>query len=154
MGLDQYLYANKYLSPSDWRGEQAKQDFNKMIEAIDANDFILDEMPSAIASVKVAYWRKSNQIHQWFVDNCQGGEDDCRKTYVQREQLQELVDVCNQVLADHNLAEELLPTSDGFFFGSTEYDEWYFGDLMQTVEMLEKALRMPDDWDFEYQSSW
>ena len=24
------------------------------------------------------YWRKANQIHKWFVDNVQGGIDDCR----------------------------------------------------------------------------
>lgn len=28
-------------------------------------------------SEQVAYWRKANQIHRWFVNIVQGGEDDC-----------------------------------------------------------------------------
>ena len=26
---------------------------------------------------QVGYWRKANQIHNWFVENVQDGEDDC-----------------------------------------------------------------------------
>jgi hypothetical protein len=67
----------------------------------------------------------------------------------------ELIDLCKRVLADNSLAEELLPSRAGFFFGSTEYDEWYFGDIEQTVTMLETVLReTPEDWTFAYQSSW
>jgi len=107
-------------------------------------------------SLEAAYWRKSNQIHKWFVDNVQDGEDNCEEYYVDREQLQELVDLCKQVLADHSKAEELLPGQEGFFFGGTEYDEWYFQDIEHTVEMLEELLSNPenDDYEFYYQSSW
>lgn len=59
-----------------------------------------------------------------------------------------------KVLSDARLAEELLPTTSGFFFGGTAYDEWYWRDLERTVEIIDKALVLPDDWDFEYQSSW
>ncbi len=39
--------------------------------------------------------------------------------------------------------------------GSTDYDQYYFDDLRDTVEMLNKALAAFDDtWSFEYQSSW
>ena len=47
---------------------------------------------------EVGYWRKSNQIHAWFVDTCQGGEDDCREYDVTIEQLQQLRDLCFSVL--------------------------------------------------------
>jgi hypothetical protein len=52
------------------------------------------------------------------------------------------------------LAEELLPTASGFFFGSTEYNEWYIDDLKNTIEQLDKCLALPDDVEFEYHSSW
>jgi hypothetical protein len=86
----------------------------------------------------------------------QNGEDDCRPAYLMREQLIELDTLCEQVLANHDLAEELLPTESGFFFGSTEYDEYYFGELEDTREIIKRALAIPDGWnmDFEYQSSW
>jgi hypothetical protein len=73
---------------------------------------------------------------------------------VDREKLEELLDLCKQVLADHSKADELLSTQSGFFFGSTEYGEWYFQDLEDTVSILENCLSMGDDWSFYYQSSW
>ena len=45
----------------------------------------------------VGYWRKANQIHKWFVDNCQDGEDDCRQAYVSLNQLKELLSLCKQI---------------------------------------------------------
>jgi len=50
-------------------------------------------------------------------------------------------------------AEELLPVTDGFFFGSQEYDEWYFNDIQETIEIIDWALKRDFDY-FAYQSSW
>jgi len=68
--------------------------------------------------------------------------------------LLELQDVCNQVLADVTLASSLLPTQGGFFFGNLEYDEWYMENLEITLQNIQKALSLPEEWDIEYQSSW
>jgi hypothetical protein len=66
-----------------------------------------------------------------------------------------LRDLCEKVLANHALADELLPTASGFFFGNTDYDEWYFTDLQDTVTILNHALEnVPEDYDFVYGSSW
>jgi hypothetical protein len=101
------------------------------------------------------YWRKANAIHKWFVENIQGGEDDCRRYYMEREQLVELRDLCAKLCTQREMAEETLPTADGFFFGSTEYDEWYWNDIEGTVQGLDKALQAFDDkWHFYYRSSW
>jgi hypothetical protein len=52
-------------------------------------------------------------------------------------------------------AANLLPTQEGFFFGSYEYDEYYFGDLQDTIDQIERILKeYPHEWDFTYQSSW
>lgn len=156
MGLDMYLYATKYVTDSKYFG--TGEVFDKVVEAVDAhgmlpNDDVLSN--SAIIKMKVAYWRKVNAVHGWFVDNCQDGEDDCRSAYVSREALQELLDICKEVTDDHSLAEELLPVAQGFFFGSYEYDDYYFGDIAETIDMLTSVLaNTPDDWEFEYQSSW
>ena len=48
-------------------------------------------------SEEVAYWRKANQIHKWFVDNVQNGEDDCGEYVVSKEQLEELLSICEEV---------------------------------------------------------
>lgn len=155
MGLDQYLTAKCYYSPMEWRPEALRNTYHKIVEAIQADDFVAKEMPSVEVSVKVGQWRKSNQVHNWFVNNVQHGEDDCQEYHVGRTELVQLRDLCAKVLADHSLAEDLLPAQGGFFFGSTNYDEWYFGDLAETVTMIDRTLiKVPQDWDFYYQSSW
>jgi hypothetical protein len=158
MGLDQYLYATKYTCSNNVESEAWKKmntDFLKLKKVIGEDAKYLDKsLPSISLQMKIGYWRKANAIHQWFVDNCQNGEDDCRDAYVSREKLEELLGVVKEVLADHSKADELLPTQQGCFFGSTEYDKYYFQDLELTKKMLKNALSMPKEWDFGYQSSW
>jgi hypothetical protein len=57
-------------------------------------------------------------------------------------------------VADPRVAHELLPTQEGFFFGGTDYDEWYVQDLKDTVMQIDRALGLGEEWNFEYQSSW
>lgn len=109
---------------------------------------------------EVGYWRKANHIHKWFVDCVQNGEDDCEKYEVTKSNLLDLKAVCEEVLSlkgkDEGRIEEILPTTSGFFFGGTEYDEYYFSDVEATIEIINKVL---ETTDFEkelvvYQSSW
>ena len=141
MGLDMYLNAKRFF----WFDEEAPK----------VND-LPDGFRVRHVAVDAAYWRKANAIHQWFVDNVQEGNDNCAPHHVSREQLVELVDICKQVLADPTKAGELLPTADGFFFGPTEYDNWYKESLQATIDQIERVLeKLPEDqWTFEYQSSW
>ena len=104
---------------------------------------------------EVAYWRKANAIHKWFVENVQGGVDDCGAYPVQKADLKKLLSLVNKSLRSKKLAPKLLPTQSGFFFGSTEYGEWFFQDLNDTKKKLTEILKSdnaPDGW--LYQSSW
>ena len=65
----------------------------------------------------------------------------------------ELKDVCKKVLDDKKLAPELLPTQEGFFFGSQEYDEDYFDEVARTYDML-KDIKEEPYVEYYYQSSW
>lgn len=138
---------------------------------------------------EIGYWRKANQIHNWFVENVQDGEDDCcYHKECTKEILEKLYNTCKtvlesctlvdgkvnngkeytkengwrelyedgQIVLDTSVAEELLPTSAGFFFGSYDYDEYYVDDLLNTMKIIDKALK---ETNFEneaiyYGSSW
>lgn len=154
MGLDQYLYAKKFASNAEWQSEESRRLFASLMEITNVYEFVDEDFPTASVSVKVAYWRKANAIHHWFVKNCQDGQDDCQTVFVGREQLEELRDKARRVLADPSLASELLPTVSGFFFGGTDYDEWYMDSIRYTALIIDKLLTMPVEWDFEYSSSW
>jgi hypothetical protein len=145
MGLDMYLSARQ-MTFNGWKNPDL---YNKLVQEA---PFALD---TATLEVQVAYWRKANQIHKWFVDHVQNGKDDCGDYYVSREQLQLLLDTCKIVLIDREEASQLLPVQEGFFFGSYEYNEYYFSDIQDTIEQLEKVLtEYPEEWAFKYQSSW
>jgi hypothetical protein len=154
MGLDMYLtgkrYMSKYFDAEDTsRIEKVNEVFG--FEGQEDADYNAVEV-----SFRIGYWRKANQIHQWFVDNCQEGRDECQEAWVGREQLEALRDTCKTVLEFPERAEELLPTQSGFFFGGTDYDDFYRGDLEYTVERIEKILadKALEKCDFYYQSSW
>lgn len=151
MGLDMYLSAERYI----WTDENG--DIDKAI-----NDAGVDTKGLRIKGVTVQamYWRKANAIHGWFVENVQDNDDDCRPHEVEVEQLKELVELCKDVLAhqdDHAYAVQHLPPINGFFFGDTGIDEYYYGDLEDTIEGLEKFINDEDfvrRWEFTYRSSW
>lgn len=64
------------------------------------------------------------------------------------------ITVDGKKVADATMAQELLPAKVGFFFGSTDYDQWYVEDLQLSKTILEKALAAPEELDFYYHSSW
>ncbi len=61
-----------------------------------------------------------------------------------------------EVVAQAGLAEKMMPTQSGFFFGKTEYDEDYLNDLRDTVEIVDRVLSDPalEHYSFYYQASW
>ena len=105
-------------------------------------------------SIGVGYWRKANAIHAWFVRECQGGRDECQTTWVPREKLEALLALCKESFENKDASK--LPPQSGFFFGSTDIDEWYWSDIEHTIKTLESILndRTLDKFDFEYHASW
>lgn len=183
MGLDMYLEKKTYVQ--NWE-HMIPEEKHKVIVLKNNTpiDGIIPEKIKYIAE-EVAYWRKANQIHNWFVQNIQDGNDDCGEYYVSKDKLKELVELCKKVvnnstlidgdiitgqslkdgewqnniklgkiIEDSSLAKELLPTSSGFFFGGTQYDEYYLSDLQDTITMLEPYIKEDIIGDFYYSSSW
>lgn len=189
MGLDMYLYKinNKVLPYKDESIWDLKETNSELYEKLRPYMLKTEYGNYDTITEEIGYWRKANQIHNWFVENVQDGVDDCSSYIVSKEKLEELLDICKQVQASINLidgtvrngqimkdgeivdniepgkqivntvvAEELLPTCSGFFFGSTDYDQWYAEDINNTIEILENVLK---EFDFDnytilYSASW
>jgi hypothetical protein len=161
MGLDMYLEARKFVSAYRDKPlmENLAEALGGVYESMPVNSNTSDPHGFMSINLEAMYWRKANAIHDWFVRNVQNGEDDCKSYPVSREQLQELVQDCRKVLmsgADPEVAQEVLPTATGFFFGGTEYDQYYYEELDNTIKAVEQLLNDEKlkDYDFYYQSSW
>ncbi len=176
MGLDMYLQAEKYVSGYNFAnldGERPEE-FRNVIEAAGLQGLLGPESNSASVAVTVAYWRKANAIHSWFVNNVQDGKDECQRSYVSEDQLRELLDTVTQILDtydgdlenvwqvshvefDKGLADELLAPKSGFFFGSYDMDGYYLSDLYSTQKQITAALESAEKVggvDFYYRASW
>jgi hypothetical protein len=103
--------------------------------------------------VEVGYWRKANAIHKWFVDNTQNGEDNCQESDVSIEQILVLYNLCKKVIKNPEKHRELLPTQKGFFFGNTEFTDYYLEYVKYTKKILKKCLNNPLE-KYQYQASW
>lgn len=150
MGLDMYLDKRTYVK--NWNFQEPEERHEVVVTKGGNSTNINPEKVKYIVE-EAGYWRKANAIHRWFVENVQRGVDDCGNYYVEKSQLLELLDLCEKVKADNSLADSLLPTASGFFFGGTDYDEWYFEDINNTINIIKEAVE-GGDADYYYSSSW
>jgi len=165
MGLDMYLSARKHFEKINWQTLQANDElsynspeavypkFNDLMALTQLTNVATD-IYGAEVTVTCAYWRKANQIHAWFVKNIQNDVDNCGDYYVSQDKLIELLALCKHALATKD--PSLFPPQAGFFFGGTDIDEWYWRDLTDTINQLERIFALPeiDKLSFFYSSSW
>lgn len=158
MGLDMYLTKRTYVQNWDYMKESEKNHVS--VKGASEKHIKPDRVQYIIE--QLCYWRKANHIHGWFVENVQGGVDDCKEYIVSLPELKQLMDVCYEVITDNSKAEELLPTSEGFFFGTTGYDEFYFTQTSNTYKILKELVEELESYNtplndkswMMYRASW
>ena len=160
-----YLHAKKYVEKIDWQKLDRDNDISfdspevvnplwKDIVNVSGLSDVAHGIYGAEVAVTCAYWRKANQIHAWFVDNVQQGEDNCGEYYVSHEKLKELYNEVCDALSKRD--PNVLKPRAGFFFGSYDIDEYYWADLKDTKKQLERVFALPEmsKLSFYYTSSW
>jgi hypothetical protein len=159
MGLDMYMNKKTYIG-ANFEHRNVKGKVELTIGEKNQKIGVKLNRISEI-SEQVGYWRKANHIHNWFVENVQGGKDECQEATVSLEKLKELQAVCRKVLRSKAKAHELLPTQSGFFFGGTDYDEYYFNDVKDTLKIINPLIKELEQKDtvgtypeVVYRSSW
>lgn len=146
------MYLSKKTYVKNWTH---KEDKHRVVVTLN-DQTRLDIKPERVTDVveEVMYWRKVNAVHAWFVENVQDGIDECQESAVTIEQLDTLATICEKVVRDKN--PELLPASSGFFFGSTDYDEYYYQEVEETAKVLREEIRNNQEKypEYFYQASW
>ena len=101
---------------------------------------------------EVAYFRKVNFLVKYFQY-----EKNFSLEKISTPKVQLLLDYCVKVLGDRSeeTSKKLLPTQGGFFFGSTEYDQWYYEDVERVYETFKEILDdLSDDEDLFMRCWW
>ena len=164
MGLDMYFYAKKttYKSFSKW-DKSSKVDETDYPEDLKTfSDYIYDRNFKSVQTetrYQIGYFRKFNALHSYIVKTFANGIDNCQDIILYKEDVEQIKKVLDDVLNAHQQVEkakELLPTQSGFFFGGTDYDEFYFEDVKDAADLMQNFL---DNFDFDkyqlvYQVSW
>ena len=154
MGLDMSLYLKKH--------QYVSRLFNDTDKPMQYPDDIVKFFPELGAACEennghiitntyyeVGYWRKANHIHGWIIKNVANDVDEGQEILLTEKDCEELLWNCKAVLrANQNkpeneatiIASSLLPRCPGFFFGSQEYDEWYYKEIEDTIKVLQNTL--------------
>ena len=152
MGLDMHLSKRTYVQ--NWDYMEPEERYTITVAGPSAAHI----RPERITYIEeeVMYWRKANAIHNWFVQNCQNGVDECQETYIPRDQIEALLITLRNIVSDPSLAKDLLPPTSGFFFGSTELDDWYWDNVKRTIPVLEQLLedRNAHNFSVHYRAGW
>lgn len=96
-----------------------------------------------LSLLEVAYFRKVNFLVRYF-----NYEDNLSLIEIDKQQIEDLIDICVEVLETKNeyVSETLLPTACGFFFGSTEYDRYYYENVEDVLFTFRNILKdLKDD---------
>jgi hypothetical protein len=152
MGLDSYLYKKTYVQ--NW--ENNSPDSKIKPERI---SYIVED---------VGYWRKFNALHNYIVENFADGRDDYQHIGLTEGGLRNILDTLKQAkyILDSDASDEeksdklsdVFPTAEGFFFGSTDYEDYYAECVDNAILLLSDLIDECDDdnysYSFYYQASW
>lgn len=181
MGLDMYMSKKTYVK--QWSHNEPKDQFTVTVKK--GTKKYNDIKPERVSYVveEVAYWRKFNALHNWFVQNTQDGEDNCQESYISDEKMQELLDTLKSVKSIlDNAPKKKVEVQVGWSNGEKmmeeidvfDIDEEVLEDLFPTTsgfffggteydtyyqENIEETIKIiegliEEGGDFFYQASW
>ncbi len=106
-------------------------------------------------SEEIGYFRKVNFLVCFF-ERLGYTIENCVPVEINKGDAEDLLDTCNEVLENHDKAEKLLPTTEGFFFGTYDYDEYYFDDVKEVRDYVKNTLlpefnKLEDDEYIEFE---
>lgn len=141
MGLDMYLYTYP---------EEQEENYKKIFElSNEESNKLWDE------TYEIGYWRKCNFLHKFLCTNGQLIENEILYI-IPRATLYDFLEKAVKVVKKHStkFSQNTLPTCAGFFYGSTEYDDYYYEWVLEEISKVAEILKNYDDEKFLYYASW
>jgi len=184
MGLDMYLTAKKYIGGGNWEREEEKKLNNKIRDIFpemfktDNLNYIEVTFETGYwrKANAIHQWFVDNV--QDGNDNCDSYYVSREQLELLKDKCEQVLSVAKtgngkitvsekltkdgweKVLEDGIVVtnpedvNEILPPQSGFFFGSTDINEYYLNDMKETIDIIDRCLKLPKDWNIYYHSSW
>lgn len=182
MGLDMYLSKKTYVK--QWSHNKPEDQFEVTVKKGGKPYKGIQSNRISYVTESLMYWRKANQIHGWFCNNTSEITPEVLYS-VTTEDLRNLLETCRKIVDIISLSKkktvqvvggwksgeeymvdvevyecqdevmEVLPPTQGFFYGNYEIDDYYKDSVVETIKFLVKELATAEDGDeFEYYASW
>ena len=188
MGLDMYLTRKKFIGANyehrkiigsidiKWDGKEIPIDFNKISYIEEAvgywrkanaiHKWFVDKCQDGVDDCKPYY--VSIEDLEELLNVCKEIKEKVvmkkgkiTKGYRGTEKGWEPILEDGDYIENPDICQKLLPTEDGCFFGSTDYDEYYMYDIDNTIKILDEILKEEKELngkgiysEYYYQSSW
>lgn len=146
MGLDMYLSRRTYVKR--WSHQAPLEQFEVSVLRGGEQYTGIDPAKVTYVTEEVAYWRKANHIHKWFVDNCQGGVDQCQESDVTLDQLEELLELCRRVLREIEVTDGEVYAGTTYYAGGRAVDNVAPGKVIVNKELAHSLLPTQDGFFF------
>jgi len=124
-------------------GSSAPVTFKEFMMGLDI--YFFSKTPDSEKLEEVDYFRKVNPLVKW-VENNIAPVENCENIKIEKEHLAFLQATLEKL--DETNCHLLFPTTNGFFFGSTNYDGYYWGDVKEVKDFVGKVL---NTFDFDNQ---
>ena len=138
--------------------ESQKTDYSNFLRE---QKVLEDGKPAIVESREIFYWRKFNALHGFIVDTFANGVDECQTIEIGKAGVAKIVsalrETARMLKAKHGLDPTKLPVKPvgGFFFGSTEIDDYYKRNIEEALEMFDNLLAsLSDEETVFYEASW
>lgn len=98
-------------------------------------------------------WRKENHLQNWFINHTdydEGTQEPSSEFGI--EKIEELLSDLKNV--NEKNADTIMPTRSGFFYGSTNYDEYYFSAIKNEISELEEVIANHKEGDTYQYETW
>lgn len=181
MGLDMYLSKKTYVRIWDWEGTKQKnviQCPERPLVRADRVNYVIEEIMYWRKANAIHHWFVENVQHG--VDDCGEYPVSWEQLKMLCAQCASVLAVAHttpgklheatiysggtvtenwvdgDVITNPAAVAAILPTQEGFFFGGTDYNEWYLDSIRETYDVLSKELTEETNEfaQYYYSSSW
>lgn len=129
MGLDQYITI-RHKSTNN-----AYAKWEKYWKLKDSERIGIRQPKEPSGALIIGYFRKHNNVHNWFVENVQKGVDDCGRYRISVDDLQNLKQICENIMS--HVTKTKRPPKYSTDIHGEQYEVWQYDEYTITDEGME-----------------